>query len=96
MKEYACSGPNFALPDLKQENEMAIEICSGCGAEAPQHPWAGVTRDEDGKMAEFPVCHDCWANPEHRTAPLKMHFFPRGHAAIAVDAAERNILVEGA
>ena len=72
-----------------------VEICSGCGASAPQHPWAGVTRDEGGAMASFPVCHDCYANPEHRQHVLKMHFFPRNHAATAVDAAERNILVEG-
>jgi hypothetical protein len=77
-----------------------MEICSGCGAAAEQHPIFGVTRDrETGRMAEFPVCAECWINPEHRTAPLKMHFFEhavvdaqRRSAAQIVKDAEDNIL----
>ena len=75
---------------------LDVEICSGCGLAAPRHPIAGVTRDDDGRMAEFPVCEECWRNPAHRTAPLKMHFFSRAQAETAVDAAERNILSDPA
>jgi hypothetical protein len=73
---------------------MPDELCSGCGALAPAHPIVGVTRDEDGRMASFPICHACWMDPSHRQHPLKMHFFDRSQASVAVDAAERNILVE--
>jgi hypothetical protein len=74
---------------------LDVEVCSGCGAVASKHPMAGVMRDEEtGLMAEFPVCHLCWTTPSHRTRTLKMHFFDRGSAAAAVEAAEKNILVE--
>jgi hypothetical protein len=74
---------------------MADELCSGCGAVAPQHPWAGITRDEEtGLMAEFPVCHACYIDPAHRQHPLKVHFFDRHTAPQAVQDAERNILVD--
>jgi hypothetical protein len=71
-----------------------VEVCLGCGvvAEKSPHPWVGVTRDEDGNMNSWPVCDACFKDPAHRQTVLKMHFFPRNHAAIAVDAAERNIL----
>ena len=71
-----------------------VEICSGCGAASAQHPWVGVARDEDGRMASFPVCHECYVDPRHRQRVLKMHFHERRNADAAVDAAERNILVE--
>jgi len=61
---------------------------------APSHPWVGVTRDEDGLMAAFPICQKCWQDPSHRQRVLKMHFFPKQQAPEAVTAAERNILVE--
>lgn len=71
-----------------------MELCSGCGATAEAHPIVGVTRDEETeKMAAFPVCYQCWVDPGHRQRPLKMHFFDRSQAEVAVDAAERNILV---
>jgi len=73
---------------------MAVEICSGCGAAAERHPIAGITRDEDGRMAAFPVCHACWVDPAHRQVTLKMHFFDRQQGAVAADAAERNVLVQ--
>lgn len=69
------------------------EMCSGCGAMAPEHPMVGVARDDDGQMAAFPICHACWADPSHRQHTLKMHFFARGQAGEAVSAADRNILV---
>jgi len=73
-----------------------VEVCSGCGAVAPRHPMVGVARDaETGKMAAFPVCRACWVDPSHRQRVLKMHFHERSMEAAAVDAAERNILVEG-
>jgi hypothetical protein len=73
---------------------MAEDLCSGCGAVAPAHPIMGVTRDtETGRMAAFPICAACWSDPSHRRRPLKMHFFDRTDAAVAIDAAERNILV---
>ena len=75
-----------------------VEVCIGCDRKfkPPEtYNWVGVTRDEDGMMASFPVCDDCHVDPHHRKYTLKMHFFPKGHAATAVDAAERNILVEG-
>jgi hypothetical protein len=71
------------------------ECCSGCGAIALIHPWVGVTRDvETGAMTAFPICEPCYLDPAHRERPLKMHFFPRGEAALAVSAAAANILVE--
>jgi hypothetical protein len=71
-----------------------LEMCSGCGAVAPQHPLVGVTRDvETGLMTAFPVCHECWATPSHRTRPIKMHFFDRAEADLAVQAAEDNVMV---
>jgi hypothetical protein len=74
---------------------LDVEICSGCGAVAIKHPMAGVMRDEEtGLMAEFPVCHLCWTTPSHRTRTLKMHYFDRASAATAVEAAEKNIMVE--
>lgn len=69
------------------------ELCSGCGAIAPQHPWAGIARDEEtGKMTAFPVCDACFNDPAHRQHPLAMHFFDRASAPAAVQAAEDNIL----
>jgi hypothetical protein len=71
-----------------------MEMCSGCGVVAAQHPIVGVARDEEtGKMAAFPVCQACWVNPAHRQVPLKMHFFDRVQADQAVRDAEQNILV---
>ena len=79
-----------------------VEVCVGCGeaqkevpSEFPKRrfPWVGVTRDEDGKMAAFPICDACHKDPAHRKYLLKMHFFSAGHADVAVDSAERNILV---
>ena len=71
------------------------EMCSGCGAMAPQHPIAGVARDQEtGLMAEFPVCAACHRDPEHRQHPLKMHFFDRISAPQAVKDAENNILCD--
>ena len=74
---------------------MAESMCSGCGAVAASHPYVGVARDaETGLMTAYPICHLCWADPSHRQVPLKMHFFAANQAPEAVDAAERNILVE--
>lgn len=65
-----------------------MEVCTGCGAVAQAHPMVGVCRDaESGRMASFPVCERCWRDPTHRMAPLKMHFFPRFLAEVAVAAA---------
>jgi len=72
-----------------------MEVCSGCGATADQHPYVGVAKDvETGHFAPFPVCFLCFRDPEHRTAPLKMHFFEARHAAQAVQAAEDQILLQ--
>lgn len=72
-----------------------VEVCSGCGAVAPRHPMVGVARDvETGLMTAFPICHACWVDPAHRKRVLKMHFHDRSQAAVATDAAERNIMVE--
>lgn len=73
-----------------------VEMCAGCDAIANEHPVVLVTRETlGGPNVALPVCKLCHENPEHRTHPLKGHFFERGMAAIATDAAERNILVEG-
>lgn len=48
------------------------------------HPFVGVGKDEDGEFASFPVCTECWRNPENRKCVLKMHFFPRTQAETAV------------
>jgi len=74
-----------------------VELCSGCGAVAPQHPMVGVARDtETGEWAAFPVCLPCWSTPAHRTALLKMHFFERADAPLAVQSAANNIMVSPA
>lgn len=70
-----------------------MEVCTGCGAAAPVHPMVGVARDrETGGMAAFPVCEACWRWPAHRKAPLKMHFFPRAQARVAVALAGSETL----
>ena len=45
-------------------------------------------------MTSYPICHLCWSDPSHRQVTLKMHFFPASQADVAVDAAERNIMVD--
>jgi hypothetical protein len=63
----------------------AGEICPGCGAASPRHPMVGVAMDRKTEsFVVHPVCNACWREPSHRVAPLKMHFFPRSHAASAV------------
>lgn len=75
---------------------MALEPCSGCGAMAENHPIVGVARDQEtGLMTAYPVCYQCWVDPAHRQHVLKMHFFDQRSTAEALDAAERNIMVEG-
>lgn len=62
-----------------------MEPCSGCGGMSESHPWVGVTRDqESGQFAAFPVCGECHKNPEHRKVVLKMHFFSKDAAKVAV------------
>lgn len=74
---------------------MAESMCSGCGAVAESHPFVGVTRDEETQlMTSYPICHLCWSDPSHRQVTLKMHFFDARQADVAVDAAERNIMVD--
>lgn len=74
---------------------MTESLCSGCGTVAESHPYVGVSRDvESGMMTAYPICYQCWADPSHRQVSLKMHFYEARHAEEAVDAAERNILVE--
>jgi len=71
------------------------QMCSGCGGMAPSHPIVGVARDEEtGLMTAYPVCHLCWTDPAHRQRTLKMHFHFAHNAVEAVDAAERNIMVD--
>lgn len=75
---------------------MSESLCSGCGAVAESHPYVGVARDQEtARMTAYPMCEACWRDPSHRLARLKMHFFERGQTDQAVDAAERNILVDG-
>lgn len=56
------------------------EVCAGCGAKAEAHPIIGISgpgaHDTPG-YSDHPVCAACHQNPEHRTTPLKMHFFER-------------------
>jgi len=70
---------------------MAAEVCVGCGTLAPQHPIVGVAKVRD-EFAAFPVCEKCWRDPENRKVVLKMHFFERRHAKIAVAMAGSNTL----
>jgi hypothetical protein len=70
-------------------------MCTGCGAIAAQHPYAGVARDQEtGLMAAWPICARCWVDPSHRQYRLKMHFFTRQQAEQAVQDAEANILAD--
>ena len=71
-----------------------MELCIGCDATAPTHPYVGVGRDRAGAWDAFPVCEACWKDPAHRKGTLKMHFFPRSQADSALAAAEDNILAE--
>ena len=67
-----------------------MEPCSGCG-DVARHPMVGVTRDEEtGEMEAFPVCRECWLNPEHRKTPLKMHFYAADQADIALERAGKG------
>jgi len=71
----------------------SLEPCIGCGAMSVSHPFVGVTRDkESGEMAAFPVCAACWKDPAHRKTVLKMHFFPREKAKVAVAMAGSNAI----
>ena len=71
-----------------------MELCAGCEALAKTHPYVGVGRDHEGFFDALPICEVCWRDPAHRKVTLKMHFFPRAQAEQALDAAERNIMVE--
>ena len=64
-----------------------FEPCAGCGEMSNSHPMIGITKDEGGEMAAFPVCGLCWKNPSHRKARLKMHFFDATQAKLALDYA---------
>lgn len=57
-----------------------VEICAGCGHDAPEQPMVGVTF-EDGVAVQHPICATCHKQPPRA---LGMHFFPRQMAAIAV------------
>ena len=70
------------------------EVCAGCDSVAAAHPFAGVGKDENGATVQKPVCFLCWKDPGHRKHPLKMHFFEKWQGAAAVEASEKNILVE--
>lgn len=65
-----------------------ISQCVCCGMSALAHPYIGVGRADlssnDGPMVEHPVCASCWAHPGRRTKPVKVAFFPRSQAPIAV------------
>lgn len=64
--------------------EPAVEVCAGCGVEAPTHPWVGVTHQPGGVFLALPVCGPCHADPSHRTFSLKMHYFPREQRDLAL------------
>jgi len=65
-----------------------MEVCSGCGEQAPRHPIIGVGWDKKAeRFAGYPVCAACWRDPEHRKVKLKMHFFDRSQEAQAVQMA---------
>ena len=76
------------------------EVCAGCEAVAPRHPWSGIGHeDPDGPGGEparfvaFPVCDLCHRDPQHRSKrPLKMHFFPRNQRRQAVFAARMQVM----
>jgi hypothetical protein len=63
-----------------------MERCIGCGHEADVQSHVVVSNWGAGVEAR-PVCLACWRHPEHRTTPIKGHFFPRALAAVAVRAA---------
>lgn len=76
-----------------------LEVCAGCDATAPQHPWVGVMHTDDAKDAEasivvrtadnpdfvgVAVCDACHRDPAHRKFPLKCHFHPRATGRVGV------------
>lgn len=71
-----------------------MEICSGCGAASvgDRHPIGGVGWDkETGQFEVFPICDGCWRGlPGYRKVPLKMHFFERSQADVAVGLAGKG------
>lgn len=77
--------------------EDGEEICAGCDARAPQHPWIGVMHKDDvdekasivisATGVEFvgvAVCDACHKDPAHRKFPLKCHFHPRATGRVGV------------
>lgn len=71
----------------------AYEKCAGCGAVSETHPFIGIGTRFDGlldcigKKGNFPICDLCHKNPTHRLYRLKMHFFPKSQAKIAIERA---------
>ena len=67
-----------------------MECCIGCGNAAQAHPFVGVGRSSlatgEGALVAHPVCAACHVDPSHRTLSpaLKVTFFPREHASVAV------------
>lgn len=73
------------------------EICAGCDARAPQHPWIGVMHEDDVDNNDsivismtgvdfvgVAVCDACHRDPTHRQYPLKCHFHPRATGKVGV------------
>jgi hypothetical protein len=52
-----------------------------------------VGKNDDGVFASFPVCKKCHENPMHRARTLKMHFFERKMAKLAVAMAGSDTIV---
>jgi hypothetical protein len=65
-----------------------VEICSGCGTVADEHPFVAIMLDQEVKKYDrFPVCEKCWRDPSNRKSVLKAHFFPREQADYALSRA---------
>lgn len=82
------------------------ERCYGCDAQADTHPKVAVMSRGDvepGRALEHdkisqrgfvsvPVCQACHENPDHRTRPIKAHFFDRDQVDTAlVNAGASNL-----
>lgn len=99
----------MAAQTRRRETEKEeIEVCVGCGAEAPDgrfefggvgapNPEEGTTPDDEegpntSDFAWHPVCNACHQDPAHRKTKLKVHFFPRAQRRMALLAAQQQVM----
>jgi hypothetical protein len=82
------------------------ESCVGCSQKADEHPFVGIgnqdivgrgmqpvksiPKEVNKNFRAFPVCEKCWADTSHRKKTLKMTFFTREDAMVALVLADHS------